>query len=203
MVKWLKQKTMNKLLRKFILIILFTSTFTSAFAQLKFEKESRLKQVDVPPLALELINSLAISKKIKWYSEQSLTGNSIEAKFSLNKKNYSIEFDTNGNLQDVEISIQITEIQKSVKDNIIKYFESEFDNYSIQKIQVHYPGKNPEILSIIKNPPKETSNTVKYELIVNGKTGKLTNQYEMVFNNFGILIERKEIIQKNADNLEF
>ncbi len=203
MIKRLKQKTMNKLLRKFTLIVLFTSTFTSTFAQLKFEKESRLKQADVPPLALELINSMAIPGKIKWYSEQSLTGNSIEAKFRLNKKHYSIEFDTEGNLQDVEITIQINEIPGEVKEIIFKNLESEFNKYSIQKIQVHYPGNNPEILSIIKNPPKETANTVKYELIVNGKTGNSTKQYEMVFDNNGILKEKKEITQKNADNLEF
>jgi hypothetical protein len=194
---------MNELLRKITLIILFTSALTSAFSQLKFEKESRLKRADIPPLAFELIESLAIPGKIKWYSEENLTGNSVEAKFRFNKKYYSIEFDTGGNLQDVEITIEIFEIQEGVKESIFKKLESEFNKYSIQKIQAHYPGKNPEILSIIKNPPKETGNNIKYELVVNGKTGNTTKQYEMVFDNKGILTEKKEIIQKNADNLEF
>ena len=127
----------------------------------------------------------------------------MEAKFRFNKKHYSVEFDTEGNLQDVEISIEIAEIQEGAKENIIKKLESEFSKFSIQKIQTHYPGKNPEILSIIKNPPKETGNNVKYELVVNGKTENTTKQYEMVFDNNGILTEKKEIIQKNADNLEF
>jgi hypothetical protein len=194
---------MNKLLRKLTLIVLLTSIFTSAFSQVKFEKESRLKRADIPPVALELIESLAISEKIKWYSEESLTGKSVEAKFHFNKKYYSVEFDTEGNLQDVEIVIQVSEIPDKLKESIFKKLESEFYKYSIQKIQAHYPGKNPEILSIIKNPPNEFANSVKYELIVNGKTGNTTKQYEMVFNNNGILIETKEIIQKNADNLEF
>ncbi|TNF40003.1 MAG: hypothetical protein EP310_09645 [Bacteroidetes bacterium] len=194
---------MNKLLRKITLIVLFISAFTSAFSQVKFEKESRLKRADIPPVALKLIESLAIPGKIKWYSEESLTGNSVEAKFRFNKKHYSVEFDTEGNLQDVEITIEIAEIQEGAKENIFKKLESEFNKFSIQKIQAHYPGKNPEILSIIKNPPKETGNNVKYELVVNGKTENTTKQYEMVFDNNGILTEKKEIIQKNADNLEF
>jgi hypothetical protein len=194
---------MNELFRKLTLIVLLISTFTSAFSQLKFEKESRLKRADIPPVAFELIESLAIPGKIKWYSEESLTGNSVEAKFRFNKKNYSIEFDTEGNLQDVEITIEITEIQEGIKETILKKLESEFNKYSIQKIQVHYPGKNPKILSIIKNPPNEFANSVKYELVVNGKTGNTTKQYEMVFDSNGILTEKKEIIQKNADNLEF
>jgi hypothetical protein len=194
---------MNKLLRKLTLIILFFPAFTSAFSQLKYEKESRLKQADVPPAAYELIDSLAIPGKIKWYSEESLTGNSVEAKFRLNKKNFSIEFDIEGNLQDVEITIEIIEFQEGVKEIIFKKLESEFEKYSIQKIQAHYPGKNPEILSVIKNPPKVTTNNLKYELIVNGKTGNTTKQFEMVFNNNGILTGKKEITQKNADNLEF
>jgi hypothetical protein len=194
---------MNELFRKLMLIVLLTSAFTSSFSQLKFEKESRLKLADVPNPALELIESLAIPGKIKWYSEESLTGNSVEAKFRFNKKNYSIEFDTDGKLQDVEVVIQVTEIPDKVKETIFKKLESEFYKYSIQKIQAHYPGKNPEIITIIKNPPNEFANSVKYELVVNGKTGNTTKQYEMVFDNNGILIEKKEIIQKNADNLEF
>lgn len=185
------------------MIVLFISAFTSAFSQLKYEKESRLKKADVPTPALELIESLAIPGKIKWYSEESLTGSSVEAKFRFNKKHYSVEFDTEGNLQDVEITIEIFEIQEGIKEIILKKLESEFNKYSIKKIQVHYPGKNPEILSIIKNPPNEFANSVKYELVVNGKTGNTTKQYEMVFDSNGILTEKKEIIQKNADNLEF
>lgn len=194
---------MNKLLRKLTLIILFISAFTSAFSQLKFEKESRLKRADIPPAAFELVESLAIPGKIKWYSEESLTGSSVEAKFRFNKKHYSIEFDTEGKLQDVEVVIQVTEIPDKVKETIFKKLELEFDKYSIKKIQLHYPGKNPEILTVIKNPPNEFTNSVKYELVVNGKTGNTTKQYEMVFDNHGILTEKKEIIQKNADNLEF
>mgnify|MGYP005819548061 CR=1 FL=1 len=194
---------MNELIRRLTIIVLFITVFTNAFSQLKFEKESRLKRADIPTPAIELIESLEIQGKIKWYSEESLTGNSVEAKFRFNKKHYSIEFDTEGNLQDAEITIQVTEIPDKAKETIIKKLESEFDKYSIKKTQVHYPGKNPEILSIIKNPPKETGNTVKYELIVNGKTEKTTIQYEMIFDNNGIFTEQKEIIQKNADNLEF
>ena len=194
---------MNELFRKLTLIVLITSTFTSAFSQLKFEKESRLKRADIPPSAFELIESLAIPGKIKWYSEENLTGNSVEAKFRFNEKNYSLEFDTEGNLQDVEITIEIAEIHEGAKENIFKKLESEFSKFSIQKIQAHFPGKSPEILTIIKNPPKKTGNNAKYELVVNGKTGNSTKQYEMVFNSNGVLTATKEIIQKNADNLEF
>jgi len=194
---------MIELFLKLNLTVLLILIFLSSFSQLKYEKESRLKRTDIPPIASEMLDSLAIPGKIKWYSEQSLTGNSIEAKFRLNKKHYSIEFDTEGNLQDVEITIQLNEIPDKVKEIIFKNLESDFNKYSIQKIQVHYPGNNPEILSIIKNPPKETANTVKYELIVNDKTRNSTKQYEMVFDNNGILKEKKEITQKNADNLEF
>ena len=194
---------MNELLRKLTLIFLFTFIFTNAFSQYKFEKESRLKQADVPPLALGLIESLAIPGKIKWYAEENLTGNSVEAKFRFNQRKYSIEFDSDGNLLDLEITVHVNEIQDKVKEVIFKKLESEFHKYSIQKIQVHYPGKNPEILSIIKNPLQETASTVKYEFIVNGKSGDTTKQYEMTFESNGVLTEKKEIIQKNADNLEF
>jgi hypothetical protein len=194
---------MIQLFRKLNLTVFLILIFLSSFSQLKYEKESRLKRAGVPIPALELIESLAIPGKIKWYSEESLTGSTVEAKFRLNKKHYSVEFDTEGNLQDVEITIEFAEIHADAKENIFKKLESEFNKFSIQKIQAQYSGKNPDILSIIKNPQNKTGIDLKYELIVNGKTGNTAKQYEMVFDNNGILTEKKEIIQKNADNLEF
>jgi hypothetical protein len=177
--------------------------FTGAYSQLKYEKESRLKLADVPPVALRLIDSLEIPVKIKWYSEESLTGSTVEAKFRFNQKKYSVEFSKEGDLQDIEITIESKEIQENIKETIYKNLESEFNKYAIKKIQVHYPGNNPEILSIIMNPQNETGNDLKYELIVNGKSGKTTKQYEMIFDNKGVLTGTKEIIQKNADYLVF
>lgn len=194
---------MNKLFRKLASTVLFITVFTVTYSQVKYEKENRMKRAAIPPSALKLIDSLAIQGKIKWYYEESLTGSSVEAKFRFNKKKHSLEFDTKGVLQDVEITVQIDEIRENVRETIFRNLESEFDRYTIKKIQAQYPGKNPEILTIIKNPPKETGNSVKFELIVNGKTGKTTKQYEMIFNSSGILTEKKEIIQKNADNLAF
>ncbi len=194
---------MIELFRKLNLTVLLILIFLSSFSQLKYEKESRLKRSEVPPSAFELIETLAIQVKIKWYSEESLTGSTVEAKFRFNNKNYSIEFDKEGNLQDVEITIYDYEIQDTVKENIFKKLESEFDKYSIQKVQVQYPGSNPEILTVIKNSKMEPGKNVKYELIVTGKKGKLTKQFEMIFDEEGVLTGTKEIIQKNAYNLQF
>lgn len=194
---------MNKLHQKFALIVILLLVSGNVFSQLKYEKESRLKRSEIPVAALNLLESIAVPGKIKWYLEEGLQGKTIEAKFRFNNNYYSIEFDTQGNLQDIEKTISFTEVPDNVKESVIKKLESEFSKFSITKTQVHYPGKNPEIVSIIRNPRAEIPNHVKYELIVNGKTGNTAKQYEMIFDHNGVLTGTKEIIQKNADNLEF
>jgi hypothetical protein len=88
-----------------ILLKILLLLATSAFGQVKYEKEFRLKPGQVPVKARQFIDSINLQQKVKWYYEQNLKGNSIEAKFRMNHKRYSIEFDTLGNLQDVEVQI--------------------------------------------------------------------------------------------------
>lgn len=90
-------------LRKCIIVALFSIVFfqTGANAQQKFEKESRLKPEDVSVAAKQFIETVDMDTKWKWYFEENLVGNSVEAKTKYQRKWYSVEFDTSGNIQDV------------------------------------------------------------------------------------------------------
>jgi hypothetical protein len=67
----------------FLALILFFPAILQA--QKKYEKEYRIKQEEVPEEALEFIHSAAIDFSEKWYFEENLEGNSIEAKFKYNQ----------------------------------------------------------------------------------------------------------------------
>ncbi|MDQ4139839.1 MAG: hypothetical protein M3142_04880, partial [Bacteroidota bacterium] len=136
---------MNLKILFFINVILLITNQT--FGQTKYEKEYRLKPQEVPVEARKFVDALRFSGKVKWYFEENLKGNSIEAKVTNNQKRYSLEFDTLGNLQDVEVQIDWLEIPEVTRNNISGSLDSEYSDYKINKIQVQYTGKNSILLS--------------------------------------------------------
>ena len=116
-----------------VIIILFTICSNQLNAQQKYEKESRLKEKNIPNKALHFIDSLEVGSRIRWYLEEGLEHTSIEAKFKLNNQKYSIEFDTIGNLEDIEIQIKWSELEKPLRDSIRFYLGEDCKKIKIQK----------------------------------------------------------------------
>jgi hypothetical protein len=71
-------------------MILFAICSNQLNAQQKYEKESRLKEKDIPIKAHHFIDFLVAGNRIRWYLEEGLERTSIEAKFKLNNQKYSI-----------------------------------------------------------------------------------------------------------------
>jgi hypothetical protein len=187
----------------YLTLFLFLFIAAYAFGQTKFEKESRLKIRQVPLKAKLFVDSLGFQQKVKWYYEQNLQGNSIEAKSKVERKIYSIEFDTLGNLQDIEIGIGWQDMPAATIENICTALHATYDSFTINKIQVQYKGKPSLLLSLLKKGQTNEQYTTNYELIVKGRMGREVKLYEITFNQLGILTDTAEIIFRNTDNLEY
>lgn len=192
----------------FASIILAYTTPLSAQDQ-KYEKESRLAASAVPEPALDFIKKLPISKKIKWYKEEQIGSYSVEAKFKWKKRKYSVEFDSTGQLEDIEVQINSQKIPTAIKSNISTALGDTFTCFCVQKVQVQYMG-DTRLLPSFAFSEKEiaTATTIRtvfiaYELIVKGKKGGYPALYEVIFNQKGDLLKVTEIISKNANNLEY
>jgi hypothetical protein len=183
--------------------LLFFIFQMQATAQQKFERESRLKPVDVPTAALQFIDAVDLETKWKWYFEENLQGNSFEAKTKHQGKRYSVEFDTSGKIQDVEIEKSWQEMDEQLRGNILQALDSLFISHKIDKIQIQYVAENTVLLGILNKKADQTDSKIQYEIVVNGKTTGRPKLYELTFNDKGILLESSEIIFRNTDNLEF
>lgn len=192
---------MNLKILFFIKVILLLAA--QAFGQTKYEKEYRLKLQEVPLDARKFVEALPFSEKVKWYFEENLKGNSIEAKVTSNQKRYSLEFDTLGNLQDVEVQIDWMEIPEASRNNISETLGSQYSDYKINKIQVQYTGEVATLLSLLKNQKTNNWYSTKYEIIVKGKKNKQLKLYEITFSQTGGVITIAEVIFRNIDNLAF
>lgn len=175
---------------------------TALCAQEKLEREYRIKKNKVPQKAIAFVNSLQFNSKIKWFGEKSLQGTSIEAKTKVGRSKYSIEFDTLGNLQDVEIQITKKQIPAATLGNIQKKLGADFTKFKFVKIQKQLSGKTDNVRTSVLNK-NYAGVTIKYEIVLKGTLQKKKYLFEYTFTDQGIYEKREKIIFKNSDNLEY
>jgi hypothetical protein len=175
----------------------------NANAQQKFEKESRLKPDDVPKKALQFIDAVEMDTRWKWYFEENLQGNSVEAKTKHQGKRYSVEFDTSGKIQDVEVEKSWKEMDEQLRGSILNALDSLFNSHKLDKIQIQYVAETNVLLEILNKKADQTDSKIQYEIVVKGKKTGRPKLYELTFTENGELLESSEIIFRNTDNLEY
>ena len=183
-------------------VLLFCIFQIGANAQQKFEKESRMKWDKVPLPAKHFIDNLEMQTTWKWYFEENLEGNSVEAKTKYKGRKYSVEFDVSGNVQDIEIEKNWSELDDDLRRNITKSLDSLFSRHIINKIQIQYSAENSVLLAILNNKANRYESKIQYEIVVGGKKTGRPKLYELTFTGKGELVESSEIIFRNTDNLE-
>jgi len=195
------KKQMPKII--YILLIIVFACSSNLIAQEKFEKESRIKGYDVPIEAQLFIDSSNITNKVKWYKEEGLNTQSIEAKFKHNNSKYSVEFNTGGDVEDIEIEVNFEDLESHLKEAIILQLKTDCSKYKIVKVQKQYMGSESHLLSILKTDKTSSSLTIKYELIIRCHQQKEVNLFEYLFNDSGELISTSKIVFKNSSHLEY
>jgi len=190
-------------MRYILFFFVFAVTF-SGISQVKFEKELRVKVADVPSEALNFIQEFLPERKVKWFYEEGNFGNSFESKFKHDGLKYSVEFDTTGKIQDIEILIQFDEIEAYISNKIRSTLNQLFENHKIQKIQVQYTGNVYDLLSLNQLSKANTQQLgIAYELVVKGKMDGEVKLLEFNFSQSGDLVQKSELHLQNFDNLEY
>ena len=180
----LKKKRTTNLIH-LLSLLFFVST--SAFSQEKYEKEYRIKTAKVPQAALEFIHSAGFAKKVKWYREEGLTSNSIEAKTKHHKTKYSIEFNTAGEIEDVEYIIQWEDMPALTRINI----ENLDKQYRIGEI-----GTGTLSHDINRWWYKIRGKEDPYKIIgsKNDRTSKISSEYVWALKNINFDVKDGEVV---------
>lgn len=184
-------------------ILLFVLAALCSKAQVKMEIEKRVNMLEVPDSAIIFIHLAAPKTSPKWFREGGLIPLSYEAKFKLDSKRYSIEFDTAGMVQDVEILITKKQLPISTKRELIVQLERESDNYKITRIQEQYSGSRAVLLQVVQYPNAKVLVTKRFEVEVKIKKDKKWRLYEWTIDESGKLISEKRIIQPTTDHLVY
>ncbi|WP_338789870.1 hypothetical protein [Bernardetia sp. MNP-M8] len=187
------------MIQKAVLIILLLFPFCS-YSQSKIEIEKRIKKENAPLPAQKFVDSLYFSSKINWFVEQDFNKKTYEAKTKSKGKKYSIEFDTLGNIEDIEVVIKWQQIPLSIQNAICKKMTTDFEKFKIKKIQIQYSGNSTELLKLKKN----TENLIiKYEIVLKGKKNAQSLFYEYLFSEKGEIEKEQQFDFRNTDHLEY
>lgn len=184
------------------LCLILTTCFI--YAQDKFEIEKRVKQTDVPVLALDnLTKILGLDHKIKWYYQQDGDKKVYEAKFEFNSKDYSVEFDTTGIIYNVEISIDYNELNSNFVSKLKIKLDQLFEEYSIRKIQIEYLGEEDYLFDLISVEEVDDDLSIQYEFEIDAKSSKKRELNELIFDSYAKLISSRKIKLKSTDILDY
>jgi hypothetical protein len=172
-------------------------------AQYKYEKECRVKPENVPPLALDFIKTIPLKAKVKWYREEGYSGITYEAKFRFRKRKLSIEFDSTGVLEDVEIEVN----PESIDTNIIKQMNWQLNRDCVSfywhKVQLQFTGNTSELRNVVTQD-QVTKLAPSFELVVICKQDSSSEVFmEYVFNPEGRFMGKSEILLRNSSHLEY
>ncbi len=184
--------------------ILFFSIgiFNISFAQEKIEREIGIKPREVPTAARDwLKDAFEEVKRPKWYLEFSQNGKSYEAKFNYQGHFHSVEFDSLGNIQDVEIEIKESEVPAEVWNEIQSYFDSEYRQVKVEKIQRQLTGSESDLEDFFDEDEDEGIVT-RYEIVFQGKQ-ELWELWEALFDDSGKFLSILRVQIRAADNLIF
>jgi len=184
-------------------ILFFMLLAYTAQGQQKLERETTIKKELVPAQALQFIEGVKDKKRLKWYFEENLEGASVEAKFKAEGSKYSIEFDTAGYIEDVEVVRKMRQMPVPVLKSICTTLDTIFTRHRIGKIQQQFTGSRQALLQVANRQQVPPEVVVRYEVVVKGKKDKAARLYEMTFNDTGKLLNTRQIIFKNTDNLEY
>ncbi|WP_299710317.1 hypothetical protein [uncultured Tenacibaculum sp.] len=187
--------------------LLFLLSFFMVFklsSQFKYEREYRVSEEKVPKSAITFLEQFQLSKKIKWYGEESQDGKTFEAKFYYKSQKYSFEFDEKGKIIDVEVKRKLKSIEKEDRLNIEAKLKTLFRKYRLKKLQIQFSGTPQNIVEeLTKYLETDNYDSALFELVVSGVKKKHRDLYELLLNSKGEVLKELKFKELNSDNLEF
>lgn len=190
-----------------ILIGLILWNPISSFAQeddkdeddVKKEIEKSIDKDELPEKILRQLKDMPISlDDASFYYQEDIDSKSYEAKMDFEEKKYTIAFEKEANLQDIEIEIDDSEIPEKVMQQIKNYLEDTFQRHNIEKIQLHFKPENKDKAFSDRNHPD------MYELVVATKDKKNDlGKKEIQFDSKGNHENTRKILRESSDFLIF
>ena len=189
-------------MRKYSFLLFFLCVSFS-YSQVKKEKEERIPASEFPEKTRTYFNTISQDVKyLKFYREIDGNKKSYEVKFKYKREHYSVEFDTLGNLEDIEVVIKKKYIPKKAKTIIWDYFQANFKKTILVKIQKQYVNTTTNtdkqfIQHILEKPYNKHTH---FEIIAEIKTKKVHELREFTFDRHGKFEKSRQVMTSSYEH---
>lgn len=185
-----------------LLVVLAFAKADYLNAQQKQERESSVNHDEFPEKAQRQLDLfLPKAKNIKFYKETDGDAVSYEMKFKMNGRRHSVEFDQQGHLEDIEVTVSKRKITKSAALKIQQVLDEICAKNKIEKVQWQFIPTDDQFNALLHRLDKE--NFDNYEMIVAFKDKRKIYRKELLFSRDGILIQSRDIKRIAYDFLLF
>ena len=189
-------------MKKFSIIVLIFYSI-SCFSQVKNEKEERISPSEFPSNAKSYFSSISQDVKyLKYYHETDGDKKSFEVKFKYKKEHYSVEFDTLGQLEDIEIVIKKKHIPKKAYRVISEYFNTHYKKFTLVKIQKQFINStkrtDKQFIQYVLDKP--FNKHTHFEIIADVKTNDGHELKELTFNRHGVFEKSRKVSSSSYEH---
>ena len=189
--------------------LIFTISFfvvcsSFIFAQTKNEVELRIEVSEFPQQAQSYIDSFKNDfKRIKYFKETDGTKVSYETKFKFKGHHFSVEFNKDGLLEDIEILIAKRHIPDAVFERIKSEMGGKYDKFRFLKIQKQYKNTEGRNDPLIMQHALDNidSDHIFYEIITEVKIDKTRKLMELTFSKEGGFEMAKEVARESYEHV--
>lgn len=171
-------------------------------AQSKQERESRVERTEFPEAAQQLLDLFSQKGKgVKFYRETDGDAVSFEMKLKVNRRWRSVEFDENGRLEDIEVTIRKRRIAQQALRNIQEVLDSLSDKNKIEKVQLQFLPTSDNPQEMLERLDRNQFDN--YEIIAAFKEKRKIYRKELLFSSQGMLLQSRDIKRIAYDFLLF
>jgi hypothetical protein len=200
-------------MKAIVLTIIATSFLTlgvslSAFSQSeKNEIERSIDRNDMPDKILALIDEFWPDLRgIKYFEQTDGKETTYEVKLEWQGDQYSIEFSTEGAVQDVEKLIEFGDIPEPARGSITRDLDEQFNKFRLTRIQLQFIAADKDgvddsdfIDDILEKDADDYE--IRYEIELDGENRRELGSFELLYDEFGKLIEKRRIVRRSLDNI--
>ncbi|WCL81413.1 hypothetical protein PPO43_15665 [Saprospira sp. CCB-QB6] len=167
----------------------------------KVEFEKRCRYDKLPSAMQESLQQLygQLPKRAKFYKEYQKESYSYEAKFRYQGHCHSVEYNAQGQLEEIEIRKKWKKLKPQTKEQIRKLLKQQFKHYRILKLQLQFTGPQTALAKALQG---QTANANQaYELVIKGKKeNKKWQLWEFLFTTDGQILRQEQLIEVDASS---
>lgn len=193
---------MKKSRTLFSIVFLFVATF--GFSQNREEREHRILRSQFPEKAVTTVKtSLEGIRNIKYYKEVASTYKTYTAKFKKDRLYYRMDFDMQGNVQNIGYQIKEADIPEDTYAQIDTYLKENFEKPKARRMFQQYLSDDFDTSSaLLKTAFQNTiSNNLEYKFIITAKSEGFRQYFEVLFNAKGELKSMQKSLPANYNHV--